>query len=199
MATFHEAATREPIWLGLLGLLLPLPHALSSGVPRPVKFSWQADKMAAETTETDQLIAKGDDFSDQLLLEQQQPGKIFVFGFPWELLLVNNFFLPLFPEDAPIPDENPDGSPPGCHIKCANCDTIFTPDQFEEHVCEYDEQGNRIEPPGSESVGVDSPSREGSNATAPSGSGSLLEGHACFQQLEENIQQWRKLTKRKGE
>ncbi|KAL1404400.1 hypothetical protein pipiens_005368 [Culex pipiens pipiens] len=92
------------------------------------------------------------------------------------------------PDFSEQQEQQPEDAPDGCHIKCANCDTIFTPDQFEEHVCEYDEQGNRIEP----SLGVDDAS------PAPSGAGCLLDGHACFQQLEDNIQQWRKLTKRKG-
>uniref|UniRef100_A0A1Q3FT25 Putative c2h2-type zn-finger protein n=1 Tax=Culex tarsalis TaxID=7177 RepID=A0A1Q3FT25_CULTA len=126
--------------------------------------------MAAETT--DQLIAKVD-FPDQL--EQQ-------------------------PVAAPVPGENTVDSPPGCHIKCANCDTIFTPEQFDEHVCEYDEQGNRIEPSEPGPVSVDASPTEDSSppVDTPPESGSMLEGHACFQQLEENIQQWRKLTKRKG-
>ncbi|XP_055592455.1 testis-specific zinc finger protein topi-like isoform X1 [Uranotaenia lowii] len=60
----------------------------------------------------------------------------------------------------------------GCQIKCANCDQIFTPEQFDEHVCEYDESKKRIEP------------------------GHILEGHPCFRQLEENIEQWKKLIKK---
>lgn len=60
-----------------------------------------------------------------------------------------------------------------CQVKCANCDEIFSPDRFEDHVCEYDESKKRIEP------------------------GSVLDGHPCFRQMEENIEQWKKLT-RKG-
>ncbi|XP_058447989.1 testis-specific zinc finger protein topi [Malaya genurostris] len=66
-----------------------------------------------------------------------------------------------------------DVSVDNCNIKCANCDQIFSPDQFEEHVCEYDERKKRIEPT------------------------SILDDHPCFKQIEENIEQWKKLT-RKG-
>ncbi|XP_055636611.1 testis-specific zinc finger protein topi isoform X2 [Toxorhynchites rutilus septentrionalis] len=60
-----------------------------------------------------------------------------------------------------------------CQVKCANCDQIFSPDSFEEHVCEYDESKKLIEPWGA------------------------LSSHPCFRLLEENMAQWKKLL-RKG-
>ncbi|XP_065085606.1 testis-specific zinc finger protein topi-like [Ochlerotatus camptorhynchus] len=61
-----------------------------------------------------------------------------------------------------------------CQIKCANCDGIFSPVNFDEHVCEYDERKKRIEP------------------------GNVLDGHPCFRQIEQNMEQWKKLTKKKS-
>ncbi|XP_021702499.1 testis-specific zinc finger protein topi-like [Aedes aegypti] len=61
-----------------------------------------------------------------------------------------------------------------CQIKCANCDALFSPDRFEEHVCEFDERKKRIEP------------------------SSVLDGHPCFRQLDENMEQWKRLTKKKS-
>ncbi|XP_058818436.1 testis-specific zinc finger protein topi-like [Topomyia yanbarensis] len=77
------------------------------------------------------------------------------------------------PKSGSTEQSGNDASVDGCQIKCANCDQIFTPDRFEEHVCEYDESKKRIN------------------------LGSVLDGHPCFKQIEENIELWKKLT-RKG-
>ncbi|XP_062547157.1 testis-specific zinc finger protein topi-like isoform X2 [Armigeres subalbatus] len=58
-------------------------------------------------------------------------------------------------------------------IRCANCDALFLRERFEEHVCEYDERKERIDP------------------------SSVLDKHPCFRQLEENMGMWKRLTNSK--
>ncbi|XP_055548649.1 testis-specific zinc finger protein topi [Wyeomyia smithii] len=70
-------------------------------------------------------------------------------------------------------EQSKSASDEDCQIKCANCDEIFSPDRFEEHVCEYDASKRRI-----------------------AAINSVLDGHPCFKQIEENIEQWKRLTRR---